>query len=476
MKVATKFIGGIVLVTSCAMGQSAMAADTAVVTWDKATLQAIRVTHPGPPIVARALAIAHTCMYDAWAAYDDQAIGTRFKDKLRRPSSERNDANKNKAISYAAYKALIDLFPTEKVSFDALMSSLGYSPLENTTDTKTSAGIGNVACQAVIDFRHADGANQLGDLNGGAPYSDYTGYTPVNTPDIISDPNHWQPLRVGTKVQKFITPQWREVTPFALKSASQFRPLAPEQYGSYGYLEQARQVLAYSASLNDEQKVIAEYWADGPSSELPPGHWALFAQFVSQRDLHTVDQDAKMFFAMTNAIFDASIVSWEAKRYYDSVRPVTAIHYLFNGKMVSAWAGPGLGTKLIPAETWRPYQPTSVVTPPFPEYISGHSIFSAAGATVLRLFTGSDVFGHSVTIPKGTSQVEPGLTPTNDVTLTWANFSDAANEAGISRRYGGIHFIEGDLVSREIGDVVGFNAYKKALKYFKNDQENNNDD
>ena len=241
-------------------------------------------------------------------------------------------------------------------------------------------------------------------------------------------------------------------------------------------MEQARQVLAYSASLNDEQKVIAEYWADGPSSELPPGHWALFAQFVSRRDVNTVDQDAKMFFAMTNAILDASIVSWEAKRFYDYVRPVTAIHYLFNGKMVSAWGGAGQGTKMILGETWRPYQAATVVTPPFPEYISGHSIFSAAGATALRLFTGSDVFGGSVTIPQGSSRVEPGLVPANNITLTWANFTDAADEAGISRRYGGIHFIEGDLVSRDIGDEVGFNAYKRALKYFKNDPENDDDD
>ena len=473
MNLLKQVTGALALLAGAAFGPSALAADTVVVKWDNAALQAIRDTHPGPPIVARSLAIVHTCMYDAWAAYDDKAIGTRLKGQLRRPAVERTSANKEKAVSYAAYRALVDLFPqaSEKPLFDALMANLGYSPNDTTTDTRTSAGIGNVACNAVLDFRHNDGSNQLGNLNGGAPYSDYTGYTPVNTPDAIVDPNHWQPLRIGTTVQKFITPHWREVAPFALKRASQYRPGPPERFGSYGYLEQARQVLAYSASLNDEQKVIAEYWADGPSSELPPGHWALFAQFVSSRDANTLDQDVKMFFAMTNAIFDASIVSWEAKRFYDYVRPVTAIHYLFSGKMVSAWAGPGLGTRMIAGETWRPYQAATVVTPPFPEYISGHSIFSMAGATVLRLFTGSDVFGNSVTVPRGSSRVEPGLVPANDLTLTWANFSDAANEAGISRRYGGIHFVEGDLVSREIGEVVGLNAYKKALQYFGNEVE-----
>lgn len=475
MRQINKVAGMLALAVVSTLSHAAVAADTAVVKWDEAALEAIRIGHPGPPVVARALAVAHTCMYDAWAAYDDKAVGTQLKGTLRRPVSERIDVNKDKAVSYGAYRALVDLFPTQKSAFDAVLTGQGYNPADATVDVTSAAGIGNVACKAVLDFRHADGSNQLGDKNGGAPYSDYTGYVPVNTPDVINDPAHWQPLRVGVNTQKFITPHWREVTPFALKRASQFRPGPPEPFGSYGYTEQARQILAYSAALNDEQKVIAEYWADGPNSELPPGHWALFATFVSRRDGNTIDQDAKMFFAMTNAILDASIVSWEAKRFYDYVRPVTAIHYLFSGKMVSAWGGIGQGTKMISGETWRPYQAATVVTPPFPEYISGHSIFSAAGATTLRLFTGSDVFGARVTIAKGNSRVEPGLVPANDITLSWANFTDAADEAGISRRYGGIHFIEADLVSREIGVEVGFTAYKKALKYFSGKSEEGDD-
>ncbi len=458
-------------ISGCAALPGITSAETVISQWNSAALEAIRITHPGPPVVARSLAIANTCMYDAWAAYDGAAIGTRLAGALRRPAAERTAANKDKAVSFAAYRALVDLFPSEKPAFDALMATLGYNGADTTLNPATASGVGNVACKAVLDFRHADGSNQLGNLNGGAPYSDYTGYAPVNSPDAVNDPNYWQPLRVsdghgGFVVQKFITPHWHKVTPFALHKASQFRPRPPQPYGSVGYVEQAREVISYSASLNDVQKVIAEYWADGPSSELPPGHWALFAQFVSQRDNHTVDQDAKMFFAMTNAILDASIASWEAKRHFDYVRPVTAIHVLFSGRQIPAWAGPGLGTQMIPGENWQPYQASTVVTPPFSEYVSGHSIFSMAGATVLKLFTGSDVFGHGVTIPAGSSRVEPGLVPAVDTRLTWANFSDAAAEAGISRRYGGIHFMEGDLLSRDMGVKVGRQAWKKALSYF----------
>ena len=215
----------------------------------------------------------------------------------------------------------------------------------------------------------------------------------------------------------------------------------------------------------DEQKVIAEYWADGPSSELPPGHWCLFAQFVSQRDGHGMDDDVKMFFALTNAIFDASIVSWDAKRAFDSVRPVTAIHYLFMGQQVRAWGGPNRGTRLINGQDWQPYQAATVVTPPFPEFFSGHSIFSAAGAEILKRFTGSDDFGNSYTQKAGTSRVEPGTTPATDVTLYWATFSEAADQAGISRRYGGIHFVQGDVVGRALGRQVATQAWNKAQAY-----------
>ena len=105
------------------------------------------------------------------------------------------------------------------------------------------------------------------------------------------------------------------------------------------------------------------------------------------------------------------------------------------------------------------------MTPPFPEYISGHSIFSSAAAEVLKRYTGSDAFGDSVTIPAGSSRVEPGLVPASNVTLSWPTFSAAADEAGVSRRYGGIHFVQGDLESRALGRKVGAQAYDLAQAY-----------
>jgi membrane-associated phospholipid phosphatase len=209
---------------------------------------------------------------------------------------------------------------------------------------------------------------------------------------------------------------------------------------------------------------------------LPPGHWDLFAEFVSARDRHTLDDDAKLFFALTNAIFAAGIAAWDTKRVFDSARPVSAIPYLLQGKRIRSWGGPGLGTVTMDGSEWIPYQPSTFPTPPFAEFISGHSTFSAAGAAILRLWTGSDRFRYSVTFPAGSSKIEPGVRPAAPVTLSWPTFTVAANEAGISRRYGGIHFKTADLVGRFVGELVGRLAWEKAKEYFEGARERPDDD
>jgi hypothetical protein len=451
-----------------------------VIRWNQAALRGVRDWKLGPPMVSRALAIVHTCMYDAWAAYDARALGTRLGGRLRQPHARRNPAEKAEAISFAAFRAVVDLFPQDEQSvFGPLMEQLGYDPNDTSTNTATASGVGNAACSAVLDFRHNDGSNQLGDLTaGGAPYADYTGYEAMNPPSkvpvdpaTVVDVNHWQALQyvdsTGTFVtQKFVGAQWYKVTPFALRSGDQFRSglarIGPAQDGTSAFLEQAEELVGLSANLTDEQKMTAEYWADGPNSELPPGHWDLFAQFVSARDGHSLDEDVRFFFALTNAIFDAGIVAWDAKRAFDSVRPVTAIPFLFQGQQIRSWGGPGKGTVAMDGRYWVPYQPSQFPTPAFPEFISGHSTFSAAGAEILKLFTGCDEFDDSVTFAPATSKTEPGTTPASSVTLRWKTFSAAADQAGFSRRLGGIHFKQADLAGRTIGRIVAREAWIKA--------------
>jgi hypothetical protein len=464
--------------------------DNVVLLWNSAVLRAVRDSGLGPPIVARALAIVHSCIYDAWAAYDRVALGTRLGGALRQAPGQRTLPNQVEALSFAAHDAAVDLFPASRLSlFDPLMADLGYDPREATGDPESPAHDGTIACDAVLASRHHDGANQLGDEPSGTPgvpYSDYTGYRPVNDPMDLSqpfqpsrvhDPDHWQPLRFldaqGHQVtQTFTTPQWSQVTPFAMPTGGSLRSSSgPARFGSTAYVDQALDLLHISAHLTDRQKAITGYWADGPRTELPPGHWNLLAQYVSRRDHHGsgrsgIAADVKMFFALNNAMLDASIVAWDDKRFYDSVRPITAIRYLFHGTPVHAWAGPYRGTQTIDGGQWLPYQRPTAPTPPFAEYASGHSNFSAAAARILRLFTGSDAFGLSVSIPAGSSAVEPGAVPTHDVLLHWETFSAAADQAGLSRRYGGIHFEQGDLDARRTGRACADMSWHLAQWYF----------
>ena len=173
-----------------------------------------------------------------------------------------------------------------------------------------------------------------------------------------------------------------------------------------------------------------------------------------------------MFFALNNALLDASITAWDAKRQWNSVRPITAVRWLKRGQLVQAWGGPNQGTKTIRGEDWLPYQRANFVTPSFPEYLSGHSTFSAAAAMVLKAAIGSDTFGMSVTIPAGSSTVEPGAVPAAPVVLSWKSFTAAADQAGISREYGGIHFNDGDFEARQAGEDVGLQTWSKAKSYF----------
>lgn len=492
---------------------------TPSVLWDAAVQQAVIQTSPGPAVASRAYAMTHTAMYDAWSAYDQRAVSTTLGDTLQRPSSENILQNKLSAMSFAAHRVLVDLFPSQSAIFDALMTSLSLEPGNDSLAADDPAGIGNRVANALLAQRHVDGSNSLGtDTRGmlGIPYSDTTGYLSTNRVDAIFQLDEWTPeyvpIGVGPgesghiRIQQYLTPHWGTVEPFALSQPDALRPEPPQPFllveGTVDlasktillsdssripitrsivgtiinpkFVEQADQVIEASAALTDEEKLIAEFWEDGARTSFPPGTWMTFGQFVSARDGHSLDDDAKMFFALSNALFDAGIATWEAKTYYNYVRPVRAIRTLGelglignydssrDGWVIDVWT-PSSGTQSILATEFLTYQtPGGDPSPPFAEYTSGHSSFSAAGATILELFSGSSRFDASLTFEAGSSRFEPGLTPANDVILAWATFRDAADQAGSSRIYGGIHFSEGDTRSRELGNEVAAIVWQRA--------------
>ena len=477
--------------------------DNVVLKWDEQVLNTIR-THPkdtGPTVAARALAEVHTAMYDAWAAYDPTAVGSTRGAPV---ATGANSATaRNEAMSYAAYQALMDLFPPAAFPAtdayktpDVLMRSpgLNYDPANGSRDLSTPAGVGNAVADTVIAYRHADGSDQLGTDPGsttGKPYSDTTGYTSKNSWNTVVDKWSWQPMCVMSAdaakripppypfpascsgdfaEQKPLTPQWSEISTFGPEAATgyppQFSVPGPNADGTHTQATaDIDKELADSSNLSDTQKMMAEYWADGPNSEFPPGHMALFAAAMSRMKGDTADQDVKLFFALGNALLDASVFAWTAKFQYDSERPTTGIRERYRDKMITSWLGPGKGYGKVLGQYWLPYQALNVVTPAFPEYVSGHSTFSAAGRSVINQFFGTDNFNAKVTIPAGSSKIDPGV-PAKPVVLSWKTFDAMADQAGMSRRYGGIHFESGDLQGRALGALAGYNVWLTAQSYF----------
>jgi hypothetical protein len=440
-----------------------------------------------PTIISRTLAIALTSMYDAWAAYDDKAVGSRLGASLRRPPAERTPANKEKAIAYATYRALVDVYPEDKAWIDEQMRRRGFDPADASMDVSTPQGVGNKAAKAVCDYRHHDGANQFGDEVGsnGVPYSDYTFYAPVNTPEKLVDPNRWQPIpfvnpKGGTIAPGFLTPHWYRVQPFALDRSDQFRPPPPPRVDSEELKKETDENIMLNATLTPEQKATVEFMRDGPRSTGQSGHWLKFAQMVSRRDRNDLDRDVKLFFTIGNVAMDAFIAAWEAKRYYDTSRPWTLVRYYYAGKKIDGWGGPGEGVVKLPAEQWHPYSPFTFVTPPFPGYVSGHSTVSGACAKALELFTGSDTFGE---VERRTAGVlteaaadcatrmgrdgKPYSKPiTCDVELPMPTFTATAEMAGISRVMGGYHIQADNIEGLALGRKVTQFTWPRYRAYF----------
>jgi hypothetical protein len=425
-------------------------------------------------IVLRITTIGDGSMYDAIAPYDPNGTAVGVYTRLgHRPVAERTQRNKNIAILYAEYRTNMFLLPSGAAIWNDMLTSVGLDPNNNSTDITMPIGIGNVAGNAWVAKHMHDGMNQLGDEGGvkynGQRYADYTGYQPVNTAYKLTDPSRWQPLVTTTgngiyKVQQFVTPQTALLTPFsyprsllttdpALEApkpdASDFKK-HPDRYKA-----QADNVLAVSAGLTDQQKALAELF----NNKFASLGGAQF--FISGSRGHTLDQFIQLAFLINMAAYDTGIPVWTEKRKWDAVRPTSAIQFLYGNNPVTAWGGPGKGTVTdLPGYQWRSYLPTA----DHPEYPSGSASFCAAYAQAARDYLGGDSLGWSVSVPKGSSVIEPGVTPATDITLNFATLTQFETDCGQSRLYGGVHFQAAINAGKPIGHDVGDRAYQYMVK------------
>jgi hypothetical protein len=317
------------------------------------------------------------------------------------------------AVAQAAHDVLVHLFPAQSGLFDAqLAASLSVVP--DGQSESDGIAVGAEAAATMIALRADDGWNAS------------VAYTPG------TDPDTWQPTPPAYAPNPAF-PQWADLEPFALLSPDQFLPEGPPKLTSRAYakaLEQVQSLGELDSTLRTpEQTEIAEYWHYGPRT--PPGHWNDIATDIAQAEGLSLTETAQLLATLNVAQADAIIAVWDAKYFYDTWRPVTAIQNADD-----------IGNRWVSEDpNWLPL----LVTPNFPEYVSAHSAISAAAAEVLTAFFGKH-YEFSFTAPAGPA-------PT-DVTREFDSFWDAANEAAMSRLYGGIHFSFANKDGLELGEDV----------------------
>ena len=480
--------------------------------------------------------------------------------------------------------------------FDQLMADLCYPWEVDGTAADTPATVGNLVAATVIEATLDDGSLEAEGYTTRDYTAVNEPMIVQEPGTVMNDPNRWQPLALEISYtqngqllpigpQEFIGPHWGEVTPFALPEPKvpglpidpRDPPYLHDETTDAEFKAKALEVVAYSSTLDprdgvtvdispatwgnaplgsndraghefnpwtslpyeaaevpraDFGRVLAEFWADGPASETPPGHWNTLANSVvdhpqferriggSGAEVDPLEWDVKMYLALNGAVHDAAVAAWGAKGHYDYVRPISMIRWmgglgqssdpdspsyhpdglpLTEGQVeliteasagpgerhahlddhvgeiaIRAWSGnPGDtdtelgGVDWIRAVEWVPYQLSTFVTPSFASYVSGHSTFSRAAAEVLTEMTGSPYFPGGLgtwTVPAGSLHFEQG--PSVDVPLQWATYYDAADQAGLSRLYGGIHVEADDLRGRVMGAQCGIDAWALAQRYW----------
>ncbi|WP_225839304.1 DUF6851 domain-containing protein [Streptomyces sp. NK08204] len=402
--------------------------------------------------------------FDAIAPYSPTAKGI-FSDLGRRPAEERTTRNKNIAVIYSAFTSLNAVLPQYKDRWLEMMQTAGLDPNNTEEDPTTPSGIGILAAKNAIKARLHDGSNRYGDEGGRKynlrPYSDYTGYRPVNTAEQLNDPSRWQPNVTSSnnvyRSQEFATPYFGWLKPFTYDSPAQFDvapPTSSNYHNAKAYKSQVDEMVEASAGLDDRKKMTAELFNDKVVT-----FGAVAGTPVVMNGNYDVEKMVQYITSSDVAFVDSTIATWYFKRKYDSVRPFSAVHHVYGNKRITAWGGPGAGTvDDITGNEWQGY--LSGHSADSPEYPSATSALCLSFAEQVRRFTGTDQANINFAAAKGSSFVEPGVTPANDMTLHWSNWTDFARDCGESRVWAGENFPAAIEAAKQYAPKIGDLSYE----------------
>jgi hypothetical protein len=404
-------------------------------TWTNMVLLLTRHTPTySPPVASRTFAYLSVAAYEAVAAgsSDLQSLSGQLNGLTAGPTREAG-AKYDEAVVLTSTMA-----PVIAKMFDHT-GPIGQNALEAQRDelqTVTEEGVpadvvkrseefGAAVAAHILDWAKDDGGAEV--ENMGFPYpGEYT---------LIAGPSHWVPTSAIVQQQLPLLPAWGKIRPYAMPADLDCKVPPPPEYsedpGSEFY-KQAKEVYDTKNALTPEQAAIARFWSDDPMlSWTPPGHWINIVMQILVRDHVPLEKAVDAMMRVSVAEADAFIGCWQVKFTYDLVRPLTYIRRVIDPK-------------------WE----TLINTPPFPEYDSGHSVSSAAAATVL-----TSIFGDNFAFDDTTGSKD-NLAP-----HSFKSFWEAARQAGISRLYGGIHYRAAIENGLKQGECIA--AYSVGLKTWR---------
>jgi len=399
-------------------------------TWYHLALELVRHTPTyTPPVASRTLAYMGVAAFEVLASGDARlhSLAGQLNGLTTLPDRAAGQGYDDAVILNAVMDGLIhDLFsntgPTGQHAMQTLTARLAQQAADGVAADVVAASrsYGATLAAAVLEWSRSDGGAVIDNMGFPATYT------------LNPAPGHWVPTSKIVLQQAPLLPAWGKNRPFAMPAGDGCTLPQPTDYSedpASAFYAEAMEVYTISQSLTDGQKQIARFWSDDAMlSYTPPGHWvAIMAQVSREKGLDLTAQ-VEALARMGVAMADAFIGCWQAKFQYDLIRPISYIKKVIDPK-------------------WEPL----LNTPPFPEYPSGHSTQSAAAAAVLTA-----LFGENY------SFTDESPTPDGAPTRSFASFWAAADEAAMSRLYGGIHFMPAITNGQDQGRCIA--AYAIALQ------------
>lgn len=382
-----------------------------------------------PVVASRNYAYANIAAYECIAAGDSsyQSLSGQIK---HMPQMPRPDASKKIDYHLAALLSFVKVGNAVTFPEGVLMDY--YNELKNGAD---SAGMPGDVLKATVAYSDTIAAAVLKWSKG----DNYAQTRSAEKFTVRQEDGRWIPTPPA--YNQGMEPHWSDIRPFVLDSASQFMPPPPPKYNMQDstsqFCREVMEVKHTGETLTEEQKQIANFFDDNPfnlhvtghvmyatKKFSPPGHWMNIVGIAAQKSGANFNKTVAAYAETSIALFDGFIACWKAKYTHSTVRPETVINKLLD-------------------PSWQPL----IQTPPFPSYISGHSVISAASAEVM-----SHQFGDNFAY-RDSSEREFGIPDRN-----FKSFRDAANEASWSRLYGGIHYRsdleQGAIVGKRLGEYI----------------------